>query len=311
MCIARIVGKIHLSQSQLTALSNLGVHYIATDNPQSCFDEEEIIKRIGEAEAIIVNISIHISKNIIQQCKKLRFIQTWSTGIDNIDVVAAQSAGIVVKNVPDFSIESVAEKTLGMMIFIANKIRESNQNVLAGNWNYQSFQGIELKNKTLLIIGAGRIGNRVAELARVFGMTIITANSKTDKPNLKNMCSKADFITLHCPLNERTYHLLSDEEFEAMKKGVYLVNAARGGVVDEYALLKALDNGTVAYASLDVLEQEPPAIDNPLITNPKVFVTPHTMWHTKESVDRLTELCLSNLADYIVESRSNAINYTQ
>ncbi len=308
MSIAKIIGKICLSQQQLTVLSSLGVDYIAADNPKSRSDENEIMGRIGDAEAIIINISIHITENIIQKCKNLRFIQTWSTGMDNIDIAAAQAAGIIVKNVPDFSVEAVAEKTMALMMFIANRIREANQDVLKGNWNYQGFQGVELKNKTLVVIGSGRIGIRVVELAQAFGMRVLAANSKTDKNNLKDMCSEADFITLHCPLNEKTRYLLSGEEFKIMKKGVYLINASRGGVVDESALLKALENETVAYASLDVLEQEPPASDNPLICHPKVFVTPHTLWHTKESVDRLTEHCIQNLAQYITKTRSVSEN---
>ncbi|HVV68100.1 MAG TPA: NAD(P)-dependent oxidoreductase [Gammaproteobacteria bacterium] len=306
MSVAKIIGKIHLSKQQLVTLKNLGVSYIAADNPNSPTDEKEIMQRIGEAEAIIINISIHITKKIIRQCKKLRFIQTWSTGMDNIDLDAAMEAGILVKNVPDYSTESVAEKTIGMMIFIANKIREAHQDVLKGNWNYLSFQGVELKNKTLLLVGVGRIGSRVAELAKAFGMVVISADSKTNKDNLKDMYSKADFIVLHCPLNEKTYHLLSDEEFKLMKKGVYLINAARGGVVDESALLRALDNEIVAYASLDVLEQELPNSSNPLIDHPKVFVTPHIMWYTKESVERLTEYCIRNLAEYLYSKRLSA-----
>ncbi len=308
MSIAKIIGKICLSQQQLTTLSGLGVSYIATDNPKSRSDEKEIMERIGDAEAIIINISIHITANIIQKCKDLRFIQTWSTGMDNIDLASAQAAGIIVKNVPDFSVEAVAEKTIALMMFIANRIREANQDVLKGNWNYQGFQGVELKNKTLVVIGSGRIGMRVTELARAFGMRVIAANSKTDKNSLKIMCSEADFITLHCPLNEKTRYLLSDEEFKIMKKGIYLINASRGGVVDESALLTALNNETVAYASLDVLEQEPPASDHPLICHPRVFVTPHTLWHTKESVDRLTEHCIQNLAEYMSERKSILAN---
>jgi glycerate dehydrogenase len=127
MCIAKIIGKIHLTQQDINTLLHLGVSYIATDNPKDRSDEEEIIKRIGNAEAIIINISVHITRNVIQNCRELRFIQTWSTGMDHIHVDAAQTAGILIKNVPDFSVESVAEKTLSMMIFIANKMREANR----------------------------------------------------------------------------------------------------------------------------------------------------------------------------------------
>jgi D-3-phosphoglycerate dehydrogenase len=179
-----------------------------------------------------------------------------------------------------------------------------NRDVLAGHWNYQNFQGVELKDKTLLIIGAGRIGTRVSELAKAFGMRVMTATSKTDKKNLRNMCGQADFITLHCPLNKVTHHLLGEEEFKIMKKGIYLVNASRGGVVDESALLKALNDETIAYASLDVLEQEPPSFDNPCILHPRVLVTPHILWHTKESVQKLTSQCINNLMQYMQERKN-------
>jgi phosphoglycerate dehydrogenase-like enzyme len=148
----KIIGKITLDENQLTKLAQLGVTDIASNNPKNRDDKEEIIRRIDDAEAIIINISINITSEIIQQCPNLRFIQTWSTGTDNIDIKAAQAKGIIVKNVPDFAIESVAEKTIGMMIFIANNLLAAHQDAKAGNWNYTKFQGIELKGKVLCII---------------------------------------------------------------------------------------------------------------------------------------------------------------
>ncbi len=305
---AKIIGKITLSPDQHQSLINLGVMDIAQDNPKSRTDTKEIIKRIGNAEAIIINISTHISKEVIKKCKQLRFIQTWSTGMDNIDLNAAGESGIIVKNVPDFSVEAVAEKTMATMIFIASKTREAHQDALTGNWNYTAFQGYELKNKTLGMIGKGRIGSRVAELAHAFGMKIIFANSNASKNEIKNICASADFLTLHCPLTEKTYHLIDRDEFNAMKKGIYFINYSRGGIVNEMELLRALDNGTVAYASLDVLEQEPPAANYSLIHHPRVFLTPHTAWHTAESVQRLSAHCIENLKNYLLNEESAIIS---
>lgn len=296
---AKIIGKIILNSKQLQQLSELGITDIAIDNPKTRNDDEEIIRRIGNAEAIIINISINISEKIIHACPNLRFIQTWSTGTDNIDIKTAEKRKIIIKNVTDFSIESVAEKTICMMIFIANRLREANDDARLGNWNYTKFQGIELKGKILSIIGKGKIGTRVAELASGFGMKTIFANSKTSKNELHNILSQSDFVTIHCPYNENTHHLISQNEFNKMKKGVFLINNSRGGVVDEIALIEALNSGIVESASIDVFEKEPPSKDDPLLTHPKVFVTPHCTWNTKEAVTRLSDACIENLRQYL------------
>ncbi|MHB1948480.1 MAG: NAD(P)-dependent oxidoreductase [Gammaproteobacteria bacterium] len=300
MSKAKIIGKITLNENQLNTLSHLGVTDIASDNPKTRNDEKEIIHRIGDAEAIIINISINVSKEIIAKCPNLKFIQTWSTGIDNIDVKAAEERKIIVKNVPDFSIESVAEKTIGLMIFIANRLQEANLDARSGGWNYTKFQGVELKGKTLCIVGKGKIGTRVSELASAFGMRIIFANSQTTKSELLNILSKADFVSIHCPYHEKTHHLISHDEFNAMKKGVYFINNSRGGVVDESALVNALNSGIVESASIDVFEKEPPSKNDALLMHPKVFVTPHCTWNTRESVQRLSDVCIANLAEFLI-----------
>ncbi len=199
---AKIIGKISLNETQLKKLHQLGVTDIAIDNPKSRNDVEEITHRIGNAEAIIINISINITDAVMQQCPNLRFIQTWSTGTDNIDMKTAKKRRIIVKNIPDFSSESVAEKTIGLMILIANRLIEANRDAMAGNWNYTTFQGIELKGKTVCIIGRGKIGTRVGELANAMGMKTLFSDSKTTKIELREMVALSDFITLHCPYNK-------------------------------------------------------------------------------------------------------------
>jgi phosphoglycerate dehydrogenase-like enzyme len=300
----RIIGKITLSEIQYNRLLKLGLEHkhIARDNPISRNNTDEIVRRIGDAEAIIINISTPITREVIERCSNLRFIQTWSAGTDNIDIVAANEHGIIVKNDPDFSIESVAEKTLAMMIFIANQLKEANIDAESGAWNYIKFQGIELKGKTLCIVGKGRIGSRIAELATVFGMDIIFSNSRTIIEELHCMFSISDFITVNCPLTKKTTNLIGEKEFSVMKKGVYFINNARGGIVDEEALINALDSGIVRYASVDVLKTEPPEFNNKLVKHPNVFVTPHIAWNTKESVERLSDTCIKNLEDFLFSS---------
>lgn len=300
----KIIAKITLSDQQYSRLLELGLHPqdIAVDNPPHRQDVEEIIRRIGNAEAIVINISTVINKEVIERCKTLKFIQTWSTGLDNIDIETAQKAGIIIKNVPDFSIESVAEKTLSLMIFIANQMKEANISALNGEWNYTKFQGVELKGKNLTIVGKGYIGSRVAELARAFGMLVTFIDSKTTKDQMRLAFSNADFITLHCPLNHSTYHLISRDEFNAMKQGVFIVNNSRGGVVDEDAFLKALEFDIVRAASVDVFEIEPPEHDNKLLNHSRVFVTPHIAWNTQEAVQRLSDACIHNLEEYLIQA---------
>lgn len=297
----KVIGKITLNNEQINQLKSLGVTDIAFDNPKSRNDEQEIIRRIGDADAIVINISVNITANIIKNCPALRFIQTWSTGTDNIDLDTAKEKNIIVKNVPDFSTEAVAEKTLGLMISLANDLFAAHLDAKAGNWNYTRFQGVELKDKTLCIIGKGKIGHRVQELANAFGMKTLLVDSKTTKQDLHTILSQSDFVTLHCPYAESTRHLLSTSEFNVMKKGVYLINNSRGGVVDEVALLQALNGGIVKFASMDVFENEPPSKDNLLLVHSKVFTTPHCAWNTKEAVRRLSDVCINNLAHYLSE----------
>lgn len=299
MAIAKVICKMRLSAAQRQQLHALGVQDIATDNPLNKNDSDEIIHRIGAAEAIIVSVFTPINEYIIQQCKNLKFIQTWSTGLNHIDLNAAQAANIIVKNVENYSTNAIAEKTLAFMVFMANNLRDANQYAIQGHWDYTKFLGTELNGKTLGIIGRGKIGQRVANLADAFAMQVQLVSS-SDKNAINTLCSQADFITLHCPLATNTYHLLNHEEFTLMKSGVYLLNAARGGLINEMALLKALDNGKVAYAWLDVLELEPPAAHYALLQHPRILLTPHIAWNTKEANQQLTDQCINNLKDYLL-----------
>lgn len=295
--LIRIIGKIVINQRQMDLISRMNVDYVADENP-SPNDQNEILSRIGNAQIIINNISTPISADIMRQCPDLKFIQTWSTGVDNIDLEEAKKLGIRVSNVPDFSTEAVAEKTIGLMLLAANQFHNANAHANSGQWNYQKFQGLELKGKTLCIVGYGTIGKRVAELASAFGMTILSIHRTTTEEEFNEALNVSHIVTVHCPLNSSTKHLISTKQFNQMKN-VILINNSRGGIVDEVALIKALDSGQVRFATMDVTEQEPPSLDNPILNHDLIFVTPHIAWNTQESVEKLTDSVLSNIDFYL------------
>jgi D-3-phosphoglycerate dehydrogenase len=291
----RIITQLPFSPEQVERLKKIGATYFATDNPASRGDTAEIIKRVAQAHSIIISISTPITKSVMDACPQLKLIQTFSTGTDNVDLEAARAKGIRVLNVPDFSTESVAEKTLALMLFLANRLVEANQDAKNGGWNYTKFQGIELLAKNLLLVGKGRIALRVAELARAFGMNVDFTDSKTSREELRAKLATADFISLHCPYSPQTHHLMGTAEFRACKKTAILINNSRGGVVDESALLAVLKEDHLRAVSLDVFEKEPPPADHPLLHHAKVFVTPHFTWNTEEARQRLSETAIKNL----------------
>ena len=278
-----VIGKITLTPSQHKRLYDLGVEYFAEFDPVSRTDFDEILKRIGNATIVLDNVSSPLPKQVLEKCSQIKFIQTWSTGTDHIDLAYAKSRGIRVANVSDYSTEAVAEKTIGALLLAANNLIAANKDAMDGHWNYQGFVGAELRGKTLLTVGNGRIAKRISELAKAFGMNVINTNSSTSKTELNQHIAKTNFITINCPLNEHTHHLIGFEQFDLMK-GAVLVNYARGGIVDEKAMLEALNGDRLAFVALDVFEKEPPEENNPFLNHPKAFVTPHCSWNTKERV---------------------------
>jgi phosphoglycerate dehydrogenase-like enzyme len=294
-----VIAKIPLTPIQRSRLVTLGATYFATSDPVTRNDQAEIEARISTAELILISIATPVTASIIARNPQLRFIQTWSTGFDHVDLEAAQAAEIMVCNVRDYSIEAVAEKTIGLMLFAANRLLEANRSVISGKWEFKDFIGRELKGRTLLLVGCGQIGRRVSELASAFDMNVLIARSNTSSAQLDELLPHADFISLHCPYTSNTRHLISDPQFFRMKSGVILINNGRGGVIDEAALHRALDSGQVSYATMDVFESEPPSPDHPLLHHARVFVTPHCTWNTEESIKRLTETAIQNIEAFL------------
>lgn len=252
--------------------------------------EPQLVQLITDFEVVVVRSSTKITKPVIEAGGKLRLIVRAGIGLDNIDVAAAKGKGIEVANTPAATSISVAEHTLGLMLGAIRHHGPANLSMKKHQWEKKAFTGTELYEKTLGVIGFGRIGTEVARRALAFGMKILAydiVQIKTDLPikqvNLEELLKEADIITLHLPKTPQP--ILGETEFGLMKEGVVIVNVARGGVVDEQSLLKALNSGKVKAAALDVFSKEPPD-DWSLIDHPKVTATPHLGAAAKEGQKR-------------------------
>lgn len=241
--------------------------------------EPELVQIIPEFEVAVVRSATKITRPVIEAGKNLKLLIRAGIGLDNIDVAAAKERGIEVANTPAATSISVAEHTLGLMLGAVRHHGPANLTMKQHKWEKKAFTGTELYGKTLGIIGFGRIGKEVAKRALAFGMTVlaydviqITTDLPVKQVSLEELIKQADIITLHVPKTQKP--ILGEAEFAMMKDGVVIVNVARGGVVDEKALLQALNSGKVKAAALDVFEKEPPE-DFSLIDHPRVTATPH------------------------------------
>jgi D-3-phosphoglycerate dehydrogenase len=255
-------------------------------------DEAELIKTIPGFNAAVVRSATKLTKQVIDAASDLELIVRAGIGLDNIDTEAAREKGIDVANTPAATTISVAEHTFGLMLAAVRNHGPANLSLKAHKWEKKLFSGTELYGKTLGIIGMGRIGLEVARRALIFGMKVvgydiipIRTDIEVNQVPLDELLTQADIISLHLPFTEKTKHMISDREFQNMKDGVIFVNASRGGIVDEAALLRALESGKIRAAAIDVFEKEPPD-DFSLIDHPKVIATPHIGAAAKEGQKR-------------------------
>lgn len=281
--------------------------------------EEELVAIIGEYDALLVRSQTRVTARIMEAASKLKVIGRAGVGVDNIDLEAATQKGIIVINAPDGNTIATCELTLAMMMALARNIPQAYKKTISGEWDRKSFVGVELRSKVLGIIGMGRIGSEVAKRAKAFGMDILgydpfLTEDRAEKMGVKlasvdQICEQADFITVHTPLTNETRNLISSAQFAKMKKGVRIINCARGGIIDEGALLEAIDTGIVAGAAFDVFVEEPPKPDHPFLNHPKIIVTPHLGASTVEAQENVAvdvaEEVLHILRD---EPFKNAVN---
>jgi D-3-phosphoglycerate dehydrogenase len=253
---------------------------------------EELKKVIKDYDALLVRSATKVTKDVIEAAGKLKIIGRAGVGLDNVDVDAASKKGIIVVNTPAGNTISTAEHTISMMLALTRNIPQADLSVKKGEWERKKFMGVELYGKTLGIVGLGRIGTEVAKRALSFGMKVMAYDPflSADKAkdlgielvDLKTIYKSADYITVHTPLTDETKHMISEKEFALMKKNVRLINCARGGIIDEDALVKAIETGKVAGAAFDVFEEEPPK-NSKLIKLDKVVLTPHLGASTEEA----------------------------
>lgn len=277
-----------------------------------CLEENmrnQVDNLIEDAHVLIVRSKTRVNKDLLKRAKRLKVIARAGVGLDNIDVSEALKRGIKIINAPEGPVSSVVELTFCLMIMALRKVLHSNLEVKKGLWIRPI--GSELSGKTLGIVGFGRIGRRVATISKTFGMNVIAYDVRDIKregkslgvrvvKELPELLKTADIISLHVPLNSRTYHLISENEINMMKDGAIIVNTSRGAVVDTKALLRALENGKISAVALDVLENEPPKEEweFKLINHNNVVVTPHIGSQTKEAQERIARIVARKLIRY-------------
>jgi D-3-phosphoglycerate dehydrogenase len=260
------------------------------------WSDQELVERIGEYDGIVIRSATKLTAELIGQATRLRAIGRAGVGVDNVDVEAATKRGIVVANAPESNVVTAAEHTMALLLALARNIPQAYASLIAGRWERSKFSGVELYEKTLGILGFGRIGQLVAHRARGFGMRVLAFDpfvsaeryrdlgvEKADSPD--DIYAQADFITVHLPKTPETEGFLGAEAFAKMRDGARVLNVARGGLIDEAALKDALDSGKLAGAALDVFPSEP-ITEHPLFGYPNVVVTPHLGASTAEATDR-------------------------
>lgn len=293
-----------LSWAPLSALGDLTVYDVTT--PEDTFDHA------AGCEVVITNKTVLDGPTIRALYRTgLRYIGTLSTGYNVIDLAVTKELSIPVCNVPTYCTQSVAQYVFAMILHFANQIALHNDSVHQGDWVrcpyfcYWNSEFIELSGKTLGIVGYGNIGQAVARIARSMEMKVlVTSRTRKELPegctfvSQEEVFRQSDFITLHCPLTEDSAHLINGHTLSLMKETAILINSARGGIIDEAALAKALNEGRIAGAGVDVLSTEPPKADNPLLTAKNCVITPHIAWGSKAARSRLLEIAAENIRCY-------------
>ncbi|HCF25557.1 MULTISPECIES: phosphoglycerate dehydrogenase [unclassified Novosphingobium] len=279
---------------------------------------EQLIARIGDYDGLAIRSSTKVTQEILAAAKNLKVVGRAGIGVDNVDIPAASAQGVVVMNTPFGNSITTAEHAIALIFALARQIPEANAQTQAGKWPKNDFMGIEVTGKTLGLIGAGNIGSIVASRALGLKMKVVAfdpfltperaVEMGVEKADLDTVLAKADFITLHTPLTDQTRNILSRENLAKTKKGVRIINCARGGLIDEAALKDALDSGQVAGAALDVFQTEP-AKESPLFGTPNFICTPHLGASTNEAQVNVALQVAEQMADYLVSGGvTNALN---
>jgi D-3-phosphoglycerate dehydrogenase / 2-oxoglutarate reductase len=270
---------------------------------------KDYAQHLGDADALFVRSALKVNAEVLAKAPKLRVIGRAGVGVDNVDLPAATAANVLVMNTPGGNAVAVAEHTLGLMLCMARSIPQASASTKSGKWEKKKFIGSELRGKTLGILGLGYIGQEVAKRVRGFEMKIIAsdpyANPKiaadlgVSLVSLDDLYKRSDYITLHVAITEETNKMLDDAAFAKMKTGVRIVNCARGELIDDLALARAIQSGKVAGAAIDVFETEPPPADDPLLALEPVLATPHIGGSTGEAQEIVGVRIVEQVVDYL------------
>jgi len=280
----------------------------------------EIVARAAKAEVVLTN-KVVLNGDLLRQLPRLKYIGVMATGTNVVDLDAAKELGVVVTNVAGYSTPSVAQMVFAHLLNLAHQVGDHAAGIREGRWSksedwcYWDHRQIELSGLKLGIVGFGQIGRQVAKLAEAFGMQVLANNrSPVEHPptvrmmNLDMVFRLSDVVTLHCPLTDETAGLVSRKRLGHMRQNAWLINTGRGQLIDEEALADALHDGQIAGAGLDVLSQEPPPEDHPLLSAPNCFITPHIAWATQSARHRLLAEVAENIEAYLAGNPRNVVN---
>lgn len=282
--------------------------------------EEQVLTSLRTAEVVISN-KVMLDRERLQQATALKLVCIAATGTNNVDLVAARELGIDVCNVTAYATPSVVQYVFTVLLNLMSRLPEYQQAVKAGDWSNSSmfclldYSFHELQGKTLGIVGYGELGRAVANIAGAFGMKVLiakrdAADLREGRLSLEQMLPQLDVLSLHCPLTEQTRNLIAEKEFSLMKPASFIINSARGGIVNEMALMNALQSGQIAGAATDVLTSEPPAPEHALLQfkHPRLIITPHIAWASVESRQRLLDQVALNISEYFAGRPRNIVN---
>ena len=281
---------------------------------------EQIVERLQGADVVLIN-KVRLNADILAQLPGLKLVALAATGSDNVDLDACRQAGVAVCNIRDYSKNSVPEHALSLIMALNRNLHAYRSSITQGRWQqsgqfcYFDYPVRDLAGQTLGLIGYGTIARDLEKLALALGMKVIVATRKGQpategRVSFEHLLANADVISLHCPLNDDTHHVIAEPEFKMMKNDVLLINVGRGGLVDEMALLSALQHQQIGGAGFDVVTAEPPAPDNPLmqaLAYPNFILTPHIAWASRNAMQRLAEQLIDNVEAFVAGKEQNRL----
>jgi D-3-phosphoglycerate dehydrogenase len=290
--VHRIVIADPLEESGLSILRAAGNEVVVV----GAADRPRLAELVADADALVVRSATKVTRELLAAGRRLKVVGRAGIGVDNVDVPAATDQGVLVVNAPTANVMSAVEHTFALLLALARRVPAADASMKRGEWDRKTFKGFELQGKVLGIVGFGKIGQRVAARARAFEMTVVAVDPAVDaararelgaeKVTIDELVERADVVSFHSPLTAETRNILNAERIGRLRKGALVINCGRGGVLDEAALLAALESGQVGGAALDVYEQEPPSRPE-LVRHPRVVATPHIGAQTAEAQERI------------------------